>query len=122
MGCLSLVARRYTDIVERFGVHREGCERGHLTLVATTAPVGAEALASLSELALALVGASVRDDASFTPPAKLRMGLVVAAEVWHGSMRAIAQARPCGRGWLLDCELQDEQGRLLSTAYAALAE
>jgi hypothetical protein len=122
MGCPSLVARRYTDIVERFGVHREACQMGRLTLVATTAPVGVEALASLSELALALVGASVRADDSFTPPAKLRIGLVVAAEVWHGSMRAIAQARPCGRGWLLDCELQDEQGRLLSTAYGALAE
>jgi hypothetical protein len=122
MGCLSLVARRYSDIVERFGVHREACQVGHLTLVATTAPVGVEALASLSELALALVGASVRDDDRFAPPAKLRIGLVVVAEVWHGWLRALAQARPCGRGWLLDCELQDEQGRLLSTAYGALAE
>ena len=120
MATLPLLARSYIDVLERFGVHREACEAGRLILVATTAPVGAEALTSLSELALALVAASVRGDDSFNPPARLRIGLLVAEETRRGSIRAIAHARRCGRGWLLDCELQDEQGRRLSTAYAAV--
>ena len=121
MGCLPFVAHCYTDIIERFGVQREAHEVGHITLVATAAPVGAEALASLSELALAAVVASVRGDDS-NPPTMLRIGFLAAVEVWRGSIRATAHARPCGRGWLLDCELRDEQGRLLSTAFAAAPE
>jgi len=120
MGCLPLVARCYTDIVERFGVHREACGAGRVTLVATTAPVGAEALASLSELALAAVAASARGDDRVKPPATLRVGLLVARKVWSGSIRATAHARPCGPGWLLDCELRDAHGRLLSTAFTVL--
>ena len=120
MGCLPVVARCYTEVVERFGVHREACGAGHVTLVARTAPVGAEALASLSELALAAVAASARGDDGCNPPTNLRVGLLVARKVWSGSIRATAHARPCGPGWLLDCQLRDEHGRLLSTAFAAL--
>src|SRR5438552_10243623 len=110
MGSLPLVARCYTDIVECFGVYREAYQVGQVTLVATAAPVAAEALASLSELALAAVAASVRGDDSFNPPTKLRIGLLAAAKVWSGSIRATAHARHCERGWLFDCELRDEQG------------
>jgi len=116
MSCSAVVARCYTEIVERFGVRRETWTAGKVTAVATTAPVGAEALASLSELGLAVVAASVRGG----PPAELQIGLFVARAAWNGAIRVVAQARAGGIGWLLDCELRDEQGRLLSAAFAAL--
>lgn len=122
MGCLPVLARRYTDIIERFGVQKEACGAGHVTLLATAAPVGPEALAALSELGLAAVATSARGGERSNPPAELRIALFIGRKVWSGSIRATARARCSGRSWLLDCELRDEQGRLLSTAFAALPE
>jgi len=117
---LPLVGRCHTDIVERFGIRREAGGTDHVTLLARTAPLGAEALASLSELALAAVAMSAGGDGGLNPPAKLRVGLFVARRVWSGPIRATACARCCGSGWLLDCEIRDERGQLLSTAFAAV--
>ena len=122
MGCLPVLARRYTDVVARFGVLREAFGAGHVMLVATTAPVGIEALASLSELGFAAIATSARGDRGWSPPTKLRIGLFVARSVWSGPIRVMAHARSCGSSWLLDCEVRDEQGRLLSTAFAAVPE
>ncbi len=123
MDCLPLVARSYTEIFQRLGVRKEDCGPGRVTLLATTAPAGGEALASLSELALAAVSAgglcdSALGDEHSSPPMRLRIGLVVARKVWSGPIRATAHARPFGARWLLTCELRDEQHRLLSTAFA----
>ncbi|HEY8944556.1 MAG TPA: hypothetical protein VIM73_09845 [Polyangiaceae bacterium] len=118
MGCLPFVARRYVDIAQRFGVRRQACDVGRVTLVATNAFSGADTLASLSELALAAVYTSVARAEQESLPTMLRIGLVVVQAVWSGPIEATACAHSAGRGWLLDCELRDEQGRLLSTALA----
>jgi hypothetical protein len=117
MAWLPLVARCYSDIVQRLGVCTQPSGEGRATLVARAASDGAESLASLSELALALAYTSALRDGRWGPPIKLRIGISVARTVWSGPIRASAEARPCGHGWLLDCEIRDEQGRLLSTAF-----
>src|SRR5438270_13830848 len=118
MGCLPFVARCYRDIVQRLGVRAEASGAGRVTLVATTASAGQESLAALSELALAVAYTNAPRDRQVSLPIKLRIGFFVARTVWSGTIRATAQASRCGRGWLLECELRDEQGRVLSTAFA----
>ena len=73
---------KYLDgLEERLAAAVEECPG----LVAT---VGAEALASLSDLALAAVAASARGDEGRNPPTNLRVGLLVARKVWSGKRDA----------------------------------
>ena len=121
MGRISLVARSYADIIRRLGVRKDACGAGRVALVATTAQPGADALASLSELAICAAYLSVRRDEQ--APLSVRIGLIIARRVWNGDVTAMARAtRLHGRGWLLECELRDARQRLLSTAYAYAAD
>jgi len=120
MDCLPFVARCYVDVVRRLGVVVESWTAGRATFLATTAPLGEETLAALSELALAAICGGGGCCGPGKPPASLRIGLVVSVTVWSGAIRATAQTRPCGDGTLLACEVRDGEARLLSTAFARL--
>jgi hypothetical protein len=120
MGRSPLVARSYTDVIRRLGVRKDACSAGHVVLVATAARSGAEALASLSELAMVAAYTNAKCGEPAGPPTKMRISLIVVRQVWNGDIRAMAQAtRLSDRAWLLDCELREVGKGLLSIAFAS---
>jgi hypothetical protein len=114
---LPFLARCYGDVIRRLGIRTEAVGEGRAKLVASAASDGAESLASLSEIAMALAYTSIRGGGCVGPPATLRIGFFVVRTVWSGAITASAEAHPCGGGWLLDCEVRDDRGELLSTAF-----
>jgi hypothetical protein len=87
--------------------------------VATPDP-GREALAALSELAMATAFASAEPAPRRASSLQLRVGFLLVRRRWTGELEAVARASRCpsGRGWLLECELRARREGLLSVAFA----